>query len=128
MSKILVDRELLRKVEAALAHGSGKAPEISDELRALMASSSESCDAAGRLNEALPYLRNSVAEANAEGSARLAIVSVNPDGSGRIVCKFECTEFMADLALVIGAGEQTAEDDANAEAVKFLQRHNIQAG
>lgn len=78
-----------------------------------------------RLREALPYLRNAVAEASASGVAQLAVVSTKPDGSGKLVCKFECVEFMADLAAVVGAGPQTEDDDARAEARKFLQRNGI---
>ena len=98
---------------------------ISSSIRGAMAEAAPAQSEVQRLREALPYLRNAVAEASASGVAQLAVVSTKPDGSGNLVCKFECVEFMADLAAVVGAGPQTEDDDARAEARKFLQRNGI---
>lgn len=103
---------------AMMLHQNGQAIELPQEAR-------HDQGEVQRLRKALPYLRNAVAEASASGVAQLAVVSTKPDGSGKLVCKFECVEFMADLAAVVGAGPQTEDDDARAEARKFLQRNGI---
>jgi hypothetical protein len=39
--------------------------------------------------------------------------------------QFECEEFFEDLALVLDAPPQTEENNAEAEALAFLQKHGI---
>ncbi len=82
-------------------------------------------EAKERLLGAIPYLRTAIKDANKEGAAELGILAKQKDGSGRIVCSFDCNEFFDDLCKVIGAPEQTEEDDWKAKAVKFVQEFKL---
>lgn len=80
------------------------------------------------LVKALPYFRSAVADARAsdhEGTVKLAIVHKYADGSGKVGMTFDCDEFFDDLALVLGVGPQTPEDDVKAEAAKFGQKFGL---
>lgn len=77
------------------------------------------------LVDALDYLRHSVVLAEKTGTPKLAVLSCNPDGSGKVIAKFDCAEFFADLATVLGVGEQTQEGKLKAQAVAFLHTNNI---
>lgn len=63
----------------------------------------------------IPYIRHAIALANSKGTARLGILCQFPDGSGKIEARFDAY-FMENVALVIGAPDQTEEDTLNAEA------------
>jgi hypothetical protein len=80
------------------------------------------------LVSALPYFRKAVADArtsDSEGTVKMAIVHKYADGTGKVGMTFDCDEFFDDLALVLGAGPQTEEDDLKAEARKFVQKFGL---
>lgn len=83
-------------------------------------------EATEALKNALPYLRYAVEQAREDGGiAKLAVASENPDGSGKLIAKFECDEFFEDIATVIGLGPQTEEQTNDAKAVELLQRIGV---
>ena len=77
---------------------------------------------------ALPYMRHAAKEASETGKVFIGILSVNDDGSGRVVARFEGPEFFDDLALVLGAPDQTEEDDMKAEAASLLDNLGLERG
>lgn len=58
-------------------------------------------EARSDLNAFLKHLRFAIEEANAAGKARLGVLSVRPDGGGKIECQFDCG-FVDDVALLLG--------------------------
>ena len=82
-------------------------------------------EAAKNLSTALPYFRKAVKDAAAEGNVKLGILASQPDGSGRIVVSFDCEDFFKDLEIVLNMPPQTEEQDRQADARAFLQRHGI---
>lgn len=85
-------------------------------------------EAKAKLLAALPYLRHGIAEANKEGTAQIGIISTHPNGAWRVVLEFVVDEFISDLEVVLNAPPQTAEDEAQAKAVKFLDQHGLRLG
>ena len=77
---------------------------------------------------ALPYFRHAVSEAKKLGPVQLGIIAVLPDGTKKLEISFDCEEFFKDLAIVLGAGPQTEEETVKADALKFVQIHNITSG
>jgi hypothetical protein len=73
-----------------------------------------------KMKLAIGYMRHAVKVAAESGDVEIGILSVKPDGTGKIVAMFEAPEFFDDLALLIGAPEQTKEDDMKAEAAAIL--------
>ena len=83
-------------------------------------------EAKKRLQEGIPYLRHAIQKAKKEtGVVRLAIVSKNPDGSGKIFCEFELEDFIADICKVAEIGEQTEKQSLAARAREFLDTHGL---
>lgn len=78
-----------------------------------------------KLRGALPYFRKAVVDAKKQGNVQLGVMATNPDGSGQVLMRFDSEDFFDDLALVLGVGPQTEEDDTKASALAFLQNHNI---
>lgn len=80
-------------------------------------------EAKDRLMAVIKHLRFA-ASCAAEGDNRvqLGILSVKPDGAGRVVCQMDVKEFIEDIATVIGAGPQTQEDIEEAKAEQLLSR------
>ena len=78
-----------------------------------------------QLTAALPLFRTAANKAKANGTAMLGILSVNPDGSGNVMARFECEEFFEDLALILGVGEITEEQKGEVEAFEFLSKNDI---
>jgi hypothetical protein len=73
-----------------------------------------------KMKKALPFMRHAVKLAAADGAVHFGILSVRPDGSGTVMAKFEAAEFFDDLALIVGAPEQTKDDEMKAEAARIL--------
>jgi len=69
---------------------------------------------------AIGYMRHAAKDAAKDGAVEIGILSVKESGAGRVVARFEAPEFFEDLALIIGAPEQTKEDDLKAEAAQLL--------
>lgn len=82
-------------------------------------------EAIKKMLTALPYMRHAMAEAAKNGSPHIGILSVKPDGSGRVEAKFEAPEFFKDLAVILDAPAQTEEDNLNAGALSILDRFGI---
>jgi hypothetical protein len=89
------------------------------------AESQQVSEAKERLVSAMPYFRNAANKAKMEGEFRLAVVSTNNDGSGRVLMQFAPGDFFEDLALVLGVPAQSAEADLKADALAFLHRHGL---
>jgi hypothetical protein len=79
-----------------------------------------------KLLEILPHLRYSVAQAAKEGTAKLGILSEDEFGGGKIVSQFRAEEFLNDLAELLEAPPQNAEDDNSAAALQFFHKHNLE--
>lgn len=75
----------------------------------------------------LPYMRYAITMANSEGTAKLGILCEFPDGGGKVEARFEA-DFLEDLALVIGAPDQTEEDELKASARRFLDKFGVGNG
>jgi hypothetical protein len=73
-----------------------------------------------KMKLAIGYMRHAAKDAAKDGVVEIGILSVKESGAGRVVARFEAPEFFDDLALIIGAPEQTAEDDMKAEAAALL--------
>lgn len=84
-------------------------------------------EAKSRLLEWLPYIRNAVTEAKKNGDAMMGILCVYPDKSGKIEAQFEADALLSDIAEVIDAPPQTAEDDLNAAAKRFIDVFGIKS-
>jgi hypothetical protein len=56
------------------------------------------------------------------GTVGLAIVALQPDGSGEVVARLEAPEFFEDVALAIDAGPSTEEDLQEARVRQFLDK------
>lgn len=67
----------------------------------------------------IKHLRYAASQATENGKPMLGILSVEPDGGGKIECRLEIGEFLDDLALVIGAPPQTKQDDFECAARKI---------
>lgn len=80
------------------------------------------------LTDALDYFRHAVSQAEKKGLPQLAVIAARPDGSGQIICRFECAAFFSDLAALLGVGEQTEDGKLKARAAEFLQVHSIKGG
>src|SRR5271154_1840659 len=74
---------------------------------------------------AIPYMRHAIAKAAKDGRAYVGILSVNPEGGGRVVAQFDAPEFFDELALLLDAPPQTYEDDLDAEAVALLDEFGL---
>jgi hypothetical protein len=82
-------------------------------------------EAKAALLRAIPYFRHAIEEARKLGDVKMGILADKPDGSGELTMRFECEEFFADIALVIGAPEHTEQDESKAKALAFLQKHGL---
>ena len=79
-----------------------------------------------RLQAGVPYLRHAIQNAKKEtGVVKLAIVSKNPDGSGKIFCEFDFEDFLKDVCTVAEIGEQTEKQSLAARAREFLDTHGL---
>lgn len=88
-------------------------------------------DALERMKLAVPHFRAAVARAATEepnARPKLGILASQPDGSGRVICSFECDEFFEDLALLVDAPELTDDDILRSKALAFLGRFGINGG
>jgi hypothetical protein len=56
---------------------------------------------------------------------QIGVLATKSDGSGSIEMQMDAEEFIADLALVINASNQTEDGNFDAAAAKFRNRHNI---
>jgi hypothetical protein len=72
-------------------------------------------EARANLLNVLPHIRHAIDVAKAKGTAKLGILCEFPDGGGKVEARFEI-EFLEDLAVAIGAPEQTEEDNQTAAA------------
>jgi hypothetical protein len=77
------------------------------------------------LLEVVKYLRYSVKKASADGELEIGILSVKPDGSGKVESRFRANEFIEDIATVIDAPAYTEEDELEAKALELLQKMGI---
>lgn len=77
------------------------------------------------LLQGLPHFRYSANEAKKVGEMKLAIVAYDNKGGGRIVSSFAADEFFDDLALVLDAPAQNADDDMEAKAVELMQKFDL---
>lgn len=66
----------------------------------------------------IKHVRYAVEEAKTKGQAMLGVLSVQPNGGGKIECRFD-SAFLDDVALLIGAPELTDSDRAGCRAIKF---------
>lgn len=83
-------------------------------------------EAKKRLQDGVPYLRHAIENAKKEtGIVKLAIVSKNPDGSGKIFCEFDFEDFLNDVCTVAEIGAQTEEQTTAAMAKEFLDAHGL---
>jgi hypothetical protein len=82
-------------------------------------------EARATLQSALKHFRFAVADAAKEGTPLLAVVAEHHDGGGKLVMKFNCGEFFEDLALVIGASDDTDEEKLEANAAAFKSKFNL---
>ena len=79
-----------------------------------------------RLQVGVPYLRHAIQNAKKEtGVVKLAIVSKNPDCSGKIFCEFDFEDFLKDVCTVAEIGEQTEKQSLAARAREFLDTHGL---
>lgn len=85
-------------------------------------------EARDRLMQALPHFRRAVAKARLQGEVKLGILAVNKDGSGQIMVRFDADDLFDDIATLLGAPPQSAEDDMQADAEQFLQQHGLSRG
>jgi hypothetical protein len=46
-----------------------------------------------------------------DGKPALAILAKKPDGAGQVTATFEIEQFLSDLALLVGMGEESVEAD-----------------
>jgi len=106
--------------QSALTDVLGEPTEVNDMNREINA-------AKERLMTAMPYFRKAVSDSRKKGTVQLGVLAANADGSGNIEMRFEADGFFDDLALVIGCPMQTDEDDMRADALKFIQRHGLNA-
>jgi len=82
-------------------------------------------EARARLLEVIKHLRYASKEASAEGKVQLGILSVKPEGGGRIVASMDAGSFIEDIALLIDAPEHTEDDHLEASAEAFLHRFGL---
>jgi hypothetical protein len=78
-------------------------------------------EAKADLLEVLPYIRYAVAEATKKGTARVGVLCNFADGGGKIEAQFDAN-FLEDVAILIGAPDQTPEDNLKAAARHVLDR------
>lgn len=83
-----------------------------------------------KLRVALPYIRSALkdarGEAGGDGVVHLGILAVRADKSGKVICQFEAGEFFHDLAVAFDLPtENTEEEDLEADALAFLQKHGL---
>ena len=84
-------------------------------------------EAKKNLQEGLPYLRYAIERAKASGEVKLAIVSKQPDGSGKIFCEFDVDDFISDICVLAEVGDQTEEQNLDAKAHEFLHSHGLKS-
>ena len=78
------------------------------------------------LTKALPYFRGQIKAVRDEGkTVKMGILSVNPDGSGKVEMQFDCDELFNDIATLIELPEQSDKDDMRFKARKFLGEHGL---
>ncbi len=80
-----------------------------------------------KLLEILPHLRYSVAQATKKGTAMIGILSEDKLGGGEVISQFYAEEFLNDLAELLEAPPQNAEDDNSAAALQFFHKHNLES-
>lgn len=81
-----------------------------------------------KMLQALPHMRFAIEEAlkaNNGATIKIGILAVNPDGTGKVACSFAGTEFVEDLATLLGAGPLTDEERMDARAMKFLTEFGL---
>ena len=82
-------------------------------------------EAKERLRGVMRHFRLAVADAKKIGEPKLSINGEQPDGSGQRIMSFNAEEFFADLAIVIDAPPDTVEDEMDAKARSFMQKHGL---
>lgn len=79
-------------------------------------------DAIARLKTAVPFLRDAIQTAKANGKAEVGILAVQPEGNGQIVAQFDANEFLADLCEALEVPlENTQEEQLEVSATKIIQ-------
>ncbi len=73
-----------------------------------------------RMLSVLPHFRYAVRDAASKGKVEIGILAVAPDGGGHVVCRFDAEDFFKDLAHVLCAGPQTADDEMSAKAQQIV--------
>lgn len=81
-----------------------------------------------KMKKAVPFMRHAAKLAAEGGAVHIGILCVRPDGSGSVIAKFEGPEFFDDLALIVGAPEQTEEDEMAASAQELLDKLGARGG
>jgi len=65
-----------------------------------------------RLRGALPHMRLAIEMAQQEepdGTVQLAIIAINPDGSGKMTAAFDYHDFFNDLAEILGLTTESVQ-------------------
>ena len=68
-------------------------------------------DPKSKLLEFIPPLRHAFADAKREGEPQLAVVASKPDGSGRVIARFNGDEFLTDLCGLLGVPTANSEEE-----------------
>lgn len=85
-------------------------------------------NARDRIVSILPFLRVATETATADGgSASLGVLSERPDGSGKVVTRFDADDFFRDLREALDAPEETEEQLLDARAVLLLDTFGLRA-
>jgi hypothetical protein len=79
--------------------------------------------AKAHLLKSIKFFRFAIKAAQKDGNTvKLGILSVAPDGSGKVEMQFDHTEFFEDLEVLVGAPSYTDKDEMDAQALQFLQK------
>jgi len=81
-----------------------------------------------RLKDVTPHLRHALRLAKqAGGHVQIGFLSVHPNGTGQIVCRFDADEFVEDLAAVLDMGPEM-DEQRTATTAKELADRIVAAG
>jgi hypothetical protein len=64
-----------------------------------------------KIRDFLPHVELAADMARPQGAVKLAIIAEEPDGGGRITCRFECEEFLKDLRALVGEDAEDAWEE-----------------
>ena len=90
-----------------------------------MTAETEKEEIKAKIRSVMKHFRLALKDAEEYGVPMLILAAQKPDGSGKRVLSLPVNEFFADLAILVDAEPDTIEDEMDAKARSFMQKHGL---